>query len=91
MILLGLSALYVAYARIQLPNTVPPIRTTYLYDRNGHQISTLHGAVDRTLIHLSQMSPNIIHAVVATEDHDFYNHPGVDVTGILRAAYTDLV
>ena len=90
-ILLGVSALYVAYARIQLPNTVPPIRTTYLYDRNGHQISTLHGAVDRTLIHLSQMSPNIIHAVVATEDHDFYNHPGVDVTGILRAAYTDLV
>ncbi len=90
-ILLGVSALYVAYARIKLPNTVPPIRTTYLYDRNGHQISTLHGAVDRTLIHLSQMSPNIIHAVVATEDHDFYNHPGVDVTGILRAAYTDLV
>ncbi len=90
-ILLGVSALYVAYARIKLPNTVPPIRTTYLYDRNGHQISTLHGAVDRTLIHLSQMSPNIIHAVVATEDHDFYNHPGVDVMGILRAAYTDLV
>jgi membrane peptidoglycan carboxypeptidase len=90
-ILLGVSALYVAYARIKLPNTVPPIRTTYLYDRNGQQISTLHGAVDRTLIHLSQMSPNIIHAVVATEDHDFYNHPGVDVTGILRAAYTDLV
>ena len=29
------SALYVAYARIQLPETLPPIQTTYLYDRNG--------------------------------------------------------
>ena len=29
--------------------------------------------------------------MIATEDHDFYNHPGVDVRGILRAAYTDLV
>jgi len=90
-ILLGVGALYVAYARIKLPNTLPPIRTTYLYDRNGDQISTLHGAVDRTVIPLSKMSPNIIHAVIATEDHGFYNHPGVDVTGILRAAYTDLV
>jgi len=90
-ILLGVGALYVAYARIKLPNTLPPIRTTYLYDRNGGQISTLHGAVDRTVIPLSKMSPNIIHAVIATEDHGFYNHPGVDVTGILRAAYTDLV
>ena len=33
----------------------------------------------------------MIDAVIATEDHDFYNHPGVDVGGILRAAYTDLV
>ena len=90
-ILLGVSALYVAYARIKLPTGYPPIRTTYLYDRNGDQISTLHGAVDRTVIPLSQMSPNIIHAVIATEDHGFYSHPGVDVTGILRAAYTDLV
>ena len=90
-ILLGVSALFVAYARIKLPDTIPPIRTTYLYDRNGDQISTLHGAVDRTVIPLSKMSPNIIHAVVATEDHGFYSHPGVDVTGILRAAYTDLI
>ena len=90
-LLLGVSALYVAYARIKLPTGYPPIRTTYLYDRNGDQISTLHGAVDRTVIPLSKMSPNIIHAVIATEDHGFYSHPGVDVTGILRAAYTDLV
>ena len=47
--------------------------------------------VDRTVIRLSAMSPNIRNAVIATEDHDFYNHPGVDVAGIVRAAYTDLI
>jgi len=91
LLLLGTLALYIAYARIQLPKSLPPIRTTYLYDRNGAPLATLHGVVDRTVIPLSDMSPNIKNAVIATEDHDFYNHPGVDVSGILRAAYTDLI
>jgi penicillin-binding protein 1A len=90
-LLLGSLALYIAYARIDLPKTLPPIRTTYLYDRNGTPLATLHGVVDRTVIPLSSMSPNIQQAVIATEDHDFYNHPGVDVAGIVRAAYTDLI
>ncbi len=89
--LLASLGLYVAYARITLPETLPPIQTTYLYDRNGHLLTTLHGAVDRTIVPLAQISPNMIEATIATEDHDFYNHPGVDVVGILRAAYTDVV
>ncbi len=83
--------LYVAYARIQLPEALPPIQTTYVYDRNGELLSTLHGSVNRTLVSLSEMSPHMIDAVIATEDHDFYNHPGVDAMGIARAAFTDLV
>jgi membrane peptidoglycan carboxypeptidase len=91
LMLVGTVALYIAYARIDLPKRLPPIRTTYLYDRNGKPLATLHGAIDRTVIPLSAMSPNIQHAVIATEDHDFYNHPGVDVVGLLRAAFTDVV
>ncbi len=84
--------LYIAYARIKLPGSLPqPIQTTYLYDRNGHLITTLHGTVDRTVVPFQQISAHLKDAVIATEDHDFYNHPGVDVAGVLRAAYTDLV
>ena len=83
--------LYIAYARITLPETLPPIQTTYVYDRNGHLLTTLHGVINRTEVGLEQISPYMQQAVIATEDHDFYNHPGVDVTGIMRAAYTDLV
>jgi membrane peptidoglycan carboxypeptidase len=83
--------LLVAYARLQLPDTLPPVQTTYLYDRNGHKLTTLHGTVNRTEVPLDQISRNLTNAVIATEDHDFYNHPGVDVMGIARAAYTDLI
>jgi penicillin-binding protein 1A len=89
--LLSVIGLYVAYARIKLPEALPPIQTTYLYDRNGHLLTTLHGAVDRTWVPFSEISPHMIDAVIATEDHDFYDHPGIDVTGIARAAYTDLI
>lgn len=84
-------ALVVAYQRIQLPDTLPPIRTSYLMDRNGNELASLHGDVDRTIVPLSQISPNLQHAVMATEDAGFYSHPGIDVRGIVRAAWTDLV
>ncbi len=82
-------AIWVAYARIQLPDTLPPIQTTYLYDRNGTLITTLHGTVDRTIVPLSEISDHMIHAVIATEDHGFYEHGGVDARGIVRAAWTN--
>ncbi len=84
-------SLYVAYARIQLPDALPPIRTSYLYDRNGVFLTSLHGAVDRKIVGLNQISDNLEHAILATEDAGFYEHPGIDVRGIISAAWTDLV
>ncbi|MEX0651576.1 MAG: transglycosylase domain-containing protein, partial [Actinomycetota bacterium] len=84
-------SLYVAYARIELPEALPPIRTSYLYDRNGTLLTPLHGAVDRKIVGLNQISENLQHAVLATEDAGFYDHPGIDVGGIISAAWTDLV
>ncbi|HEV8089131.1 MAG TPA: hypothetical protein VGQ50_10755, partial [Actinomycetota bacterium] len=54
--------LYIAYARIKLPQALPPIQTTYLYDRNGHLLTTLHGSVDRTVVPLQQISPHLTDA-----------------------------
>jgi penicillin-binding protein 1A len=88
--LLTVVAVLVAYAQVELPEKLPPIQTTYVYDRNGELITTLHGAVDRTIVPLSKMSPNLVAAVLATEDQGFYEHPGFDPVGILRAAWTNL-
>jgi len=89
--LLGIGTLTIAYARIELPKTLPPIETSYLYDRNGKLLTTLHGTVDRTIIRLDEISPHMRDAVLAVEDHDFYEHRGFDPLGIVRAAYTDLI
>jgi penicillin-binding protein 1A len=86
-----LGSLYVAYARIELPETLPPVRTSFLFDRNGQDLTSLHGAVDRKIVGLNQISENLQHAVLATEDAGFYDHPGIDLRGIVSAAWTDLV
>jgi penicillin-binding protein 1A len=39
---------------------------------------------------LSQVSPNVINALIATEDHRFYDHHGVDFTRIAGAFVANL-
>ena len=79
------------YSRLELPETPPPLQTTYIYDRDGRLLTTLHATVDRTVIPLSEMPRSIRDAVIAVEDKDFYRHGGIDPFGIVRAAWTDLV
>lgn len=45
----------------------------------------------RLLINIKQVPPALINAVVAIEDHRFYEHPGVDWWGISRALWADLL
>jgi len=89
--LLGIGVLVVAYARLDLPKTLPPVQTTLLYDRSGDLLSTIHGAVDRTLIPKGEMPQQLRDAVIAVEDARFYEHGGFDVRGTVRAAWSDLV
>jgi len=60
--------------------------STKIYDRDGKVIlSNIYGEEKRTYVKLPDISENIINAVIATEDADFYNHLGIDLNGILRA------
>ncbi|HEY4206183.1 MAG TPA: transglycosylase domain-containing protein, partial [Puia sp.] len=40
---------------------------------------------NRTHVDFKDISPNVIHALVATEDERFYEHSGIDGIGVLRA------
>jgi membrane peptidoglycan carboxypeptidase len=60
-----------------------------IYDRNGH---LLYEFVDdlsglREPVPLSEVSPWLVDATIATEDSDFYSNPGVNIKGLIRAAY----
>jgi penicillin-binding protein 1A len=79
------------YARLQLPDTLPPLQSTYVYDRQGQLLTTFHGAVDRTAIAPGKITDTVKHAILAAEDARFYQHPGIDPMGIARAAWVDLI
>jgi len=94
--LLGLTAfifgvLTAVSAQIPQLETPAPQANTYVYANDGHTIlAILRGAQARVIVPSSAISPWIKHAIVATEDKRFYEHRGIDVRGILRAAWNDL-
>jgi penicillin-binding protein 1A len=65
-----------------------PERST-VFDVDGKIYSRLAGA-NRLRISLDEVSPLFINALLAREDTRFYQHPGVDWHGILRALIRDL-
>jgi membrane peptidoglycan carboxypeptidase len=62
----------------------PPSQSTTILASDGSVIATIYKE-NRTRVSLDQMSPFIKDAVIAIEDSRFYEHGGVDTTGILRA------
>src|SRR5690349_1517070 len=64
---------------------------TYVYASDGHTVlAILRGSQARIIVPSSAISPWIEHAIVAIEDKRFYEHHGVDLRAILRAAWNDL-
>ena len=62
----------------------PPSQSTKILAADGSVIANLY-AENRTRVPLDQISPYMKDAVIAIEDTRFYEHGGVDTTGILRA------
>ena len=61
-----------------------PAQVTTVYADDGTIMGYFYKE-KRFLRNLDQISPNIVNAILATEDKDFYSHPGVSLKGILRA------
>jgi membrane peptidoglycan carboxypeptidase len=59
--------------------------STRFYDRNGELIYEVYGDKNRTLITLSEISPDVVHATLSAEDSEFYTHQGYSLRGMARA------
>ncbi len=55
-----------------------------IYSADGKLIAE-YGDKRRTPLQLAQVPQLLKDAIIATEDHRFYRHPGVDIRGLLRA------
>lgn len=68
-------------------NITPLGAATFIYDEDGNRLQKLTAPTsNRMPVAIEQIPEDMQHAVVAIEDERFYEHNGIDVRGILRAA-----
>lgn len=69
---------------------VNPGQSSVVYAADGERLGFIQSDVLRTPITPSQIPDDVRRATVAIEDRRFYNHAGVDVLGIVRAAFRNV-
>ncbi len=75
----------------ELQNRASQFETTRILDRNGNILYEIvdPNAGKRTYVPLERISPYLIAATIATEDKEYYNHPGFDLVALARALYAN--
>ena len=61
-------------------------QSSKVFDSEGRLIATLHRGQNRTNVSLDQIPKFLEEAVISIEDERFYEHGGVDLKAIVRAA-----
>jgi len=90
---------YAVFQYYRIARTLPSVddlksrasqfETTRILDRNGGLLYEIldPNAGRRTYVTLDKISPALVAATIATEDKDFYTHPGFDIWAIVRALW----
>ena len=96
---IGGSILLISYYRIartlpsveDLRSRTSQFETTRILDRNGNSLYEIldPNAGRRTYVPLDKISPALLAATIATEDQDFYTHPGFDPWALIRALWVN--
>ena len=78
---------YVAY-EYDLSSLVDykPSTSSRIYDKNGEKIANVFDTKHRFYTSFENIPPRAIEALVAIEDTTFFEHPGINVDAIFRAA-----
>src|SRR5215813_14117982 len=96
LVVLAVAAVAVA-AYVYWPTDLPPVKALEEYTpsvgsrvyADDDEFLTEFQAEKRIFVPLQQIPPALRNAIIAVEDSRFYSHFGVDVRGILRAAYAN--
>ncbi|MEA4958690.1 MAG: transglycosylase domain-containing protein, partial [Anaerolineaceae bacterium] len=92
---------FAIYKYFQIASTLPDVQelrnkasqfeTTRILDRNGNLLYEIvdPNAGKRTYVPLDKISSNLIAATIATEDKEYYNHPGFDIFALARALWAN--
>lgn len=72
----------------QLADYDPPV-TTRFYTADGRLLNE-YSVQNRVFVPIDAIPRRVIQAFLSAEDKNFYQHPGVDIFGIARAAVTNI-
>ena len=72
-------------------STYIPAETTKIYSAEGIILAELHQEENRIRIPIDDISKTLQKTVIAMEDTDFYKHNGINIKGIMRALYRDII
>jgi penicillin-binding protein 1A len=95
--IVAVGILVVLYQTIPMNTALPPEKpqpdagASYVYASDGSLIGVFKEADTRIIVPSDQISKNMKIAAVASEDHNFYHHSGVDWTGVFRAFLDDIL
>jgi membrane peptidoglycan carboxypeptidase len=87
--LLGVAGLGVAYAMTDVPkpNDLAVAQTNIIYFADGKSEIGRISEQNRENVKLEQIPLPVQHAMLAAEDHNFYENKGISPTGIARAVW----
>ncbi|CAH1218475.1 Penicillin-binding protein 2D [Paenibacillus allorhizoplanae] len=89
LMLIGAAA-FLVYLRSQTLPVTKTMQTSQMYDVHGEVIDTFYSGENRQVVSLNDISPYLIHATLAVEDQHFYDHFGVDIKAVARAAIVNV-
>ena len=92
----GFFAVFLAlwYFSSDLPNyrfleNYKPSVSTKVYNKEG-EIAADFAVQKRTFISIEEIPPFVINAFLSAEDKNFFQHPGIDARGIVRAVFKNI-
>lgn len=71
------------------PGAFDVARATRIYSADGKLLARLY-LENREVVDISEISTDLVNAIVAVEDERFYHHRGVDPIGLARAVVVNL-
>jgi len=87
--LVGVVIVY-ALASVPLPRQVELPSAAEVFDRDGELIGIFASEERRFTIDTTRLPPHVWRAVIAAEDRNFFEHQGVSVRAVIRAAWANL-
>ncbi|MBR4826921.1 MAG: transglycosylase domain-containing protein [Bacteroidales bacterium] len=87
LLLVGIFARIPSFEELEHPDNK---LATQVIAEDGEILTTFH-IENRTYVSYDELSPNLVHAAVSTEDARFYKHSGVDMKGLARVVFKTLL